>query len=141
MAELRFIPALIFIASISSFFYCCDNGQMERKVSDIEWKEGRKVSARTELIDSNLYYSGKSIFKTDCNKCHVGKGRLHNFLEGVVDRVGRNYLILYLTKQDSLITAKDSYALELKKNWSQMGNSHNFIYSEHQLNALIEYLK
>ena len=92
-------------------------------------------------IDSSLYFKGLKIFKADCNQCHVTKDRLHNYLEGVYDRVGESYLKLFLTKQDSLVLAKDSNALMLKDIWGHKENSHNFPYSERELNALIEYIK
>jgi hypothetical protein len=62
-------------------------------------------------------------------------------LEGVVKRGGVNYLKLYLTRQDSLVAAKDSHALQLKKVWANKANNHNFDYSEEELSAIIEYLK
>jgi mono/diheme cytochrome c family protein len=98
-------------------------------------------SAYDKLIDSALYHRGEAIFRLDCNACHVVKNKLHNYLEGVVDRVGKDYLKLYLTKQDSLVFAKDNNALMLKRMWNNMANSHNFKYTEEELNAIIEYLK
>jgi len=92
-------------------------------------------------IDSTFFLSGEALFKFDCNKCHVAKNRLHNYLEGVVQRVGISYLKLYLTRQDSLISAKDSNALYVKNFWGNLGNSHNFKYTEEELNYIIEYLK
>ena len=92
--------------------------------------------------DTTLYFlNGQKIFRSDCNACHVAKDRLHNHLEGVVQRVGDDYLKLYLTRQDSLIKAKDKYAVNIKEAWGKLGNSHNFQYSEKQLQELIEYLR
>ncbi|MBX2924211.1 MAG: c-type cytochrome [Chitinophagaceae bacterium] len=84
---------------------------------------------------------GERIFISDCSVCHVTKKRLHNHLEGVVDRVGEDYLKLYITKQDSLVQSGDTYALQLKEVWGNMGNSHNFNYTANELAALIEYLR
>jgi cytochrome c1 len=109
--------------------------------NQVEIKTIKGSTTVENLIDSSLYRNGFTIFKADCNACHVTKQRLHNHLEGVVDRVGEDYLKLYLTKQDSLILAKDSNALMLKEVWSNLGNSHNFKYTQEQLNAIIEYLK
>ena len=106
---------------------------------DSTYKE--QASKNNAIIDSSLFYKGETIFKTDCNKCHVTKNRLHNYLEGVVQRVGVDYLKLYLTKQDSLVLVKDSIALQLKQFWGNMANSHNFGYTEEELKAIIEYLK
>ncbi|MFN7014408.1 MAG: c-type cytochrome [Bacteroidia bacterium] len=109
--------------------------------NQVEFETNKGTTTVENLIDSTLYRNGYTIFKADCNACHVTKQRLHNHLEGVVDRVGEDYLKLYLTKQDSLILAKDSNALKLKELWSNLANSHNFKYTQEQLNAIIEYLK
>lgn len=87
------------------------------------------------------FEEGLEIFLNDCRKCHVTKGRLHNYLDGIVDKVGVDYLKLYITKQDSLTENKDQYALAVKEEWGNQANSHNFKYSENELNLLIEYLK
>lgn len=84
---------------------------------------------------------GKEIFMKDCQKCHVSKNMKHNYLAGIVDRVGTDYLKIYLTKQDSLLQAKDKHALEIKEFWGNNGTIHNFNFTENELNLLIEYLK
>lgn len=48
---------------------------------------------------------------------------------------------MYITKQDSLIETRDPYALKMKEVWNNMANSHNFIYNEKEIDALIEYLR
>jgi hypothetical protein len=105
-------------------------------------------STKTEIVsikepyDTTFYFlNGQKIFRNDCNACHVAKGKRHNYLEGVVQRAGEDYLKLYITKQDSLIAAKDKYALELKEKWGNLGNCHNFRYTEKQIMELIEYLR
>lgn len=84
---------------------------------------------------------GKDIFIKDCRKCHVSKNMKHNYLSGIVKKVGTDYLKKYLTKQDSLLKAKDEYALEIKEFWGNNGTIHNFNFTENELNLLIEYLK
>ena len=84
---------------------------------------------------------GQQIFMEDCRKCHVSKNMRDNYLNGVVEKVGIDYLKTYLTKQDSLLTIKDKYALELKEFWGNNGTIHKFNYTEYELNSLIEYLK
>ncbi len=87
------------------------------------------------------FEKGLELFLNDCKKCHVTKGQLHNYLDGIADKVGVNYLKLYITKQDSLTENKDNYALAIKDDWGNQANSHNFKYSETELNLLMEYLK
>ncbi len=98
-------------------------------------------STNSALVDSSSFFKGETIFRADCNQCHLAKGSLDNHLEGVVQRVGVNYLKLYLSKQDSLISGKDSNALMVKKIYNNRPNSHNFNYTTEELNAIIEYLK
>jgi len=92
-----------------------------------------------ERTDSILLSRGKALFSANCNSCHP-IFKTDNFLARIVDRVGAKYLKLYITKQDSLIEAKDQYALKLKDVFGNLGNSHNFVFSEEQLNAIIAYL-
>ncbi len=84
---------------------------------------------------------GKEIFMKDCRKCHVSKNMKHNYLSGIVEKVGTDYLKIYLTKQDSLLKAKDEYALKIKEFWGNNGTIHNFNFTEKELNLLIGYLK
>ncbi len=87
------------------------------------------------------FEQGLELFLSYCRKCHVTKSRRHNYLDGIVDKVGVDYLKLYLTKQDSLTKNKDKYSLAIKDEWGNQANSHNFKYSERELNLLIEYLR
>ena len=120
---------------------CSGDAKSKQHSSQLDSTRIEATSSNDRLIDSTLYHRGETIFRADCNACHVSKNKLHNYLEGVVDRVGKDYLNLYLTKQDSLVSAKDSNALMLKRVWNNMANSHNFKYTEDELNAIIEYLK
>ena len=102
---------------------------------------GVKTIHSTEITDDTIKINqGKSLFMTNCSSCHA-IWKTDNYLERVVQRVGVNYLKLYLTRQDSLIKAKDQYALEVKRVFGNLGNSHNFYFSDKQLNAIIAYLE
>ena len=93
-----------------------------------------------ESVDTVLIKQGQILFKANCNNCHAIL-QTDNYLQGIVQRVGESYLKLYLTKQDSLLKAKDKYALKVKDVFGNLGNSHNFDFSDEQLNAIIVYLK
>jgi mono/diheme cytochrome c family protein len=126
---------------IQCLFISCSNGtKNESSLEQFDSSYSKSVKAEV-LIDSIKYRNGESIFRADCQACHGGRDKTDNYLEGVVERVGPDYLKLYLTRQDSLITAKNEYALKLKDVFGNLGNSHNFKYSDEQLNAIIEYLK
>lgn len=133
------IVSLAFI--IVSIFGCVGDGSRKGNLPNINSIAGTDTIPNAFPVDSALFNLGKALFIRDCNACHVTKGRLHNYLEGVVDRVGKNYLKLYLTKQDSLTSARDTNAIHLKEVWGNMANSHNFKYSDKELTAIIEYLK
>lgn len=132
---LLFLPVLILPAS------CSNNPGKGNADTDVNSSYIENESTIYGKGDSLLFHKGEVLFKKDCNSCHVAKYKLHNYLEGVVDWLGTNYLRLYLTKQDSLMTAKDSIALRLKEVWGNRGNNHNFHYSEDDLNAIVEYLR
>ena len=87
------------------------------------------------------FEKGLELFLRDCKKCHVKKGQRHNYLYGVVDKMGTHYIKLFITKQDSLTENKDNYTLAIKEEYGNQANSHNFNYSEKELDFLIEYLK
>jgi hypothetical protein len=130
MKLVLFILGTVFMLLIS-----CSSLEEDKKILSYE-------TTKTLSYDTSEYFfNGQNIFKADCNVCHVSKGRRHNFLEGVVQRVGENYLKLYITRQDSLLKAKDRYAVNIKEAWGNLGNSHNFHYSEKQLLEIIEYLR
>ena len=85
---------------------------------------------------------GKEIFTADCNVCHKRRSTIGNkYIKRTIENVGIDYFKLFLTKQDSLVKSKDIYAIKLKEEFNNAGNSHNFDYSENELNSLIEYLK
>jgi cytochrome c len=120
---------------------CVDNSKNQTKNPGRDSTTAMVKSPRSIGTDSLLFYKGKVIFKTDCNKCHVARGKDDNYLEGVVQRMSEDYLKLYLTGQDSLVSVKDSIALRLKRVWENQSNSHNFAYSGQELKAIVEYLK
>ena len=93
------------------------------------------------FIDSVLFNKGLVLFESDCNRCHVSKGRLHNYLDRVTTRMEEDYIKLFLTRQDSLIEAKYDYVIKLKNFWGNLDFNHQFSYSDDQLDAIIEYLK
>ncbi|MFY7963266.1 MAG: hypothetical protein ACOVO1_00060 [Chitinophagaceae bacterium] len=98
----------------------------------------------TTKIDSlkllAIIQNGEKIFNRDCNVCHA-RTKTDYKLNNIVPRLGFNYIKLYITKQDSLILAKDKYALALKSEYGNAGNSHNFKYSDFELLCLTGYLR
>ena len=110
--------------------------EFDRKSSDYQ-----PTIVKTEKTTPE-YERGKEIFTSDCNVCHKRRSTVGNqYIKGTIENVGIDYFKLFLTKQDSLVESKDIYAVELKAEFNNMGNSHNFKYSDSELNDLIEYLK
>jgi mono/diheme cytochrome c family protein len=134
---MRCIPQLLvsiaFALTTNLFFVRCHD--QHEQTTD---KVSLKTTADTE--DTTLINQGKLLFVKNCGSCHKILAT-DNYLAGVVQRVGEDYLKLYVTKQDSLITAKNKYALELKRVFGNLANVHNFKFSDEQLNAIIAYLK
>src|SRR5262249_52999946 len=67
--------------------------------NDLDQKKAAATSSKIfqNEIDSAKYRLGESIFKADCNACHASNHGIDNYLRGVVQRVGNDYLKLYLT--------------------------------------------
>jgi hypothetical protein len=88
------------------------------------------------------FENGKELFLSDCNVCHKRRAIISpwHMTNGILDEMGTEYFKKYITKQDSLIIAKDLYATLIKEEYGNLGNSHNFNYSESELNDLIEYV-
>jgi len=87
------------------------------------------------------FQKGLDIFLSDCKQCHVTKNRLHNYLDGVVEKYGEEFVAMYITKQDSLIENGDDLTMAIKEEWGNNANNHNFSYSDEDLDNLLEYLK
>lgn len=89
------------------------------------------------------FNQGKEIFATDCNACHPRGSIINNsrMVKGIMNEMGIDYLKKFITNQDSLTTTKDIYATRIKGDYGNVGNSHNFEYSNTELNNLIEYIK
>ena len=88
------------------------------------------------------FENGKGLYISDCNVCHKRRSIINpwHMTNGILDEMGIEYFKKYITKQDSLIIAKDLYAIRIKEDYGNLGNSHNFNYSESELNDLIEYI-
>ncbi|MAB49633.1 MAG: hypothetical protein CMC05_13490 [Flavobacteriaceae bacterium] len=88
------------------------------------------------------FENGKGLFISDCNVCHKKRSIISpwHMTNGILDEMGIEYFKKYITRQDSLIIAKDLYATRIKEDYGNLGNSHNFNYSESELNDLIEYI-
>ena len=52
----------------------------------------------------------------------------------------KTQLYQYLTRQDSLLKAKDAYTLELKAKWNNVDYLHDFAMSEDEFEALYSYV-
>lgn len=83
---------------------------------------------------------GAVLFRRDCNKCHAGKGQLHNFIIGVTERRSKDYLIAFISNEDSLLKMKDPYVTRLVEVYKVWGN-HQYKYTEEEFHNLFEYLK
>jgi mono/diheme cytochrome c family protein len=82
------------------------------------------------------------IFKARCAVCHhFNKDLTGPKLEGILDRVpSEEWLRNYIMNEDSLIEAKDEYALKIAR-WSHVRGIHNHSdLSKQDLDTLIRYI-
>src|SRR5690606_23710397 len=86
---------------------------------------------------------GEELFKKDCRVCHHINGIINPkyMNEKTIENYRENYFDLFVTKQDSLYKTNDSIMMNIKSNWKNNANSHNFEYNKTELYQLKEYLK
>ena len=82
---------------------------------------------------------GKALFNRDCSMCHQKGKRGIDFIRNLEDRMTKTYFVLYITKHDSLVRAKDVYALKMQETFNNAGVRHDHVYSNEELENLIEY--
>ncbi len=137
MKQKAIISVLAVLVIASTIFW---NRQVSRSNLEININK-IEIDSLKKDISTTKYNYGVSLARTHCMTCHRFNFATDNYLEGVVQLVGEKYLSLYLTKQDSLVTAHDPYAVSLKNKFGNLGNSHNFNFSKSDLEALIEFMK
>lgn len=83
---------------------------------------------------------GKEIFMINCAACHRVYGT-DNMLRGYKERMpNTGYLRLFITCQDSLLKAKDPYALSVKTTWDTL-YIHRFRITKNEAATLESYLE
>lgn len=85
---------------------------------------------------------GKALFNMNCAACHalnrdMTGPRLGNIYENKYPY--ENYLFDFITKQDSLLKVKDSYALKLRNEWNTTPFVHQYHLSNKEIKALLIY--
>ncbi|MEL6811555.1 MAG: cytochrome c [Bacteroidota bacterium] len=88
---------------------------------------------------------GREVFLINCAACHhLTKKRTGPSLR---DKFRNNrypsnsYFGIYVTKEDSLLNAKDPYAIAINEAYSGYEYSHQFNLTEEDLKLLIEYIR
>ncbi|WP_336517376.1 hypothetical protein [Pollutibacter soli] len=99
------------------------------------------IESLHELINRQQVEFGEYLFKKDCISCHPARNQMENYLRGILNQMDEKYLILFLTRQDSLVKAKDLIAMDIKKRWYPVSTSQHFKYSGSELEKLIIYLR
>ena len=129
---------LILILTVLLYFPNCRTNSNE-KLKNRDSTNVTTPNKLDHLIDTFSINEGQKLFGFNCKQCHSIR-KTDNFLQGVTQRLDENYFRLYVTKQDSLIKAKDKYALELKGVSGNMPNSHNYHLSSEQTGFIFAYL-
>jgi hypothetical protein len=112
------------VLSTSLFFVRCHD-QDDQTTGNVSLSTTTDSGNIVSAEDTTLINQGKLIFVKNCGTCHA-IWKTDNYLAGVVEKAGVSYLKLYITKQDSLIKAKDKYALKLKRVFGNLANIHNY---------------
>ena len=110
--------------------------RVEKEINDYQVK---LLEANKKFDEINEAY-GNAVSNKYCTPCHR-KYTTDNYLSGVVERVGDEYFALYITRQDSLIAAKNDYAVRAKSFYGNMANVHNFKLSKNDLKAITAYFR
>jgi cytochrome c1 len=134
MRRIHHLLVSVAVLYSANFFFLKCNDPEEQKAENVTLE----ITKNAE--DTILINRGKTLFKDTCAICHA-VWRTDSYLAGIVERLGTSYLKLYITKQDSLIEAKNEYALKIKKSYGNLASVHNYKFSDEQLNAIMAYLK
>lgn len=83
--------------------------------------------------------AGGAIYNQQCKSCHqpLKSGNQWSYAFAPEHKT---YLYQYLTRQDSLLKAKDAYTLELKAKWNNVDYLHDFVWTEDEFEALYSYV-
>jgi cytochrome c len=139
--QYSFRTALVLAILSSAHFFFVGCNEPDRGKESTQPDSNQLSSKPSSNLDDTVFIAqGKSLFAANCGACH-SVFKTDNRLAGVLRRMSESYFKLYLTKQDSLIKAKDKYALDLKESFGHLRNSHNFSFSEEQLNSIIAFLR
>ena len=115
----------------------CEDQQVRESNSKVTTNKNEfNAKSIEELAISNR----PALYKDSCGICHA-IWKTDNHLAGIVDRLGRDYLKLYITKQDSLLAAKDEYAVKIKRVYGNGASVHNYLFTDEQLDSIIYYLQ
>jgi hypothetical protein len=112
--------------------------QRQKVIISQKQAEIDSLKYRANTINANF---GASLFSKNCQLCHPARLHTDNMFHGIVDRLGEPYLMLYLTKQDSLIAIEEKYAVQIKESYNSKANSHNFKFNRPELDAIIAFLR
>lgn len=99
----------------------------------------RQTQLEKEVLFENI---GKRYFEKNCLACHASKGAKDNFLEQSIksEKYKTDFLINYITKQDSLLKNRNKDALAIKE-WSNNNSYlHSFNFNDREIKAILYYL-
>lgn len=127
---------LSFVILISFLAYQKNNNSNKT----YETKEFVLFCGTTNL--TNNAAEGKDVFNTNCAACHhLDKNRTGPALRGVKYKFNdTNFLLHFVTKEDSLLLIKDTLTIRLNKNSSYQFD-HTFELTENEVHFLLDYME
>ena len=127
--------------SLIVFFILINRFEMETEYyleSDIESEVYQGFCGTTSLMSND--FDNLPVFKNNCSSCRFySKDMTGPALKGSVNRLGPEYFVLYITKQDSLLKSGDSVANQNIEEW-QSGWRHRDPLTEIEIQLLLSEL-
>ena len=137
---------LILLIALLGFFslivgYSYQSIQERRKVIENEqWLLADKdvVDNPQKLMKEVL---GRELYKDNCTSCHRRKGTRNFNLRYAIEKLGEEYLGLFIRKEDSLLRVSDPWVIAINDAYGNAGYDHVFEFSEVEVQQVISYLQ
>ena len=97
------------------------------------------VCGVVDVVEDEKAKEGRKLFKILCASCHREKSE-PNLLRNINDRYPQNYLVNFITKEDSLLKAKNEDAIQINKEYHNSHMDHNFELTKKQVFKILYYL-
>lgn len=132
----------IYVLGVLLVLISCKN-VVDKDRERIEAEKAKQESEAIETKGRTLEKVGQIYYQDNCRMCHAPKHAKDNFLVSSIQGGNHDlqFFSAFVTKQDSLLKAGNTKALELKDMFNNQPYMHRFKLTEKELKALFYYLK